>query len=143
MNTRTILSRILRSTRFLGLQSRPMPLNRSKHIIANKQVKVPDFVQEFKGMEPSFPCLTELSPRSKGSIGADPVYSQVLTGFQTFLYNQPFYFQYNEGVVPEMVVAYETWGQLNDDKSNVVLLYTGLSASSHARSNEVLSIDFL
>lgn len=31
-------------------------------------------------------------------------------------------------------IAYETWGTLNADKSNAILLHTGLSASSHAAS---------
>lgn len=40
------------------------------------------------------------------------------------------------GVLPEFDIAYETWGQLNEDKSNAILLHTGLSASSHARSTD-------
>ena len=34
-------------------------------------------------------------------------------------------------------MAYETWGELNAAKDNVVLLCTGLSASSHAKSHVV------
>lgn len=34
-------------------------------------------------------------------------------------------------------MAYETWGELNAEKSNAILLFTGLSASSHAKSNEM------
>jgi len=37
-------------------------------------------------------------------------------------------------VLPEFDIAYETWGTLNADKSNAILLHTGLSASSHAKS---------
>lgn len=37
-------------------------------------------------------------------------------------------------MLPEFDVAYETWGQLNSDKTNAILLHTGLSASSHAHS---------
>ena len=40
------------------------------------------------------------------------------------------------GILPEFNIAYETWGELNADKSNVILLSTGLSASSHAHSTE-------
>ena len=36
--------------------------------------------------------------------------------------------------MPEFNVAYESWGKLNEDKSNAILLHTGLSASSHAHS---------
>lgn len=40
-------------------------------------------------------------------------------------------------MLPSFTVAYETWGTLNADKSNVILLHTGLSASSHAHSTEL------
>lgn len=36
-----------------------------------------------------------------------------------------------------MEVAYETWGELNERKDNAILLCTGLSASSHAKSQKV------
>ena len=35
-----------------------------------------------------------------------------------------------------LTVAYETWGTLNKEKSNAVLLHTGLSSSAHAKSSE-------
>jgi homoserine O-acetyltransferase len=38
------------------------------------------------------------------------------------------------GILREFDIAYETWGEMNADKSNVILLHTGLSASSHAHS---------
>lgn len=41
------------------------------------------------------------------------------------------------GVLPQFNIAYETWGRLNRDKSNVILLHTGLSASSHAHSTDI------
>lgn len=40
------------------------------------------------------------------------------------------------GILPAFDIAYETWGRLNSDKSNAILLHTGLSASSHAHSTE-------
>ena len=40
-------------------------------------------------------------------------------------------------------MAYETWGELNEAKDNVVLLCTGLSASSHAKSHVVRLIDII
>lgn len=39
-------------------------------------------------------------------------------------------------MLPSFDIAYETWGTLNADKSNAILLHTGLSASSHAKSTE-------
>src|SRR5262245_23974029 len=41
----------------------------------------------------------------------------------------------NGGVLPEVDVAYETWGRLSAQKDNVVLLVTGLSPGAHARSS--------
>ena len=41
------------------------------------------------------------------------------------------------GTVEEMELVYETWGELNEEKDNAILLHTGLSASSHAKSHEV------
>lgn len=37
--------------------------------------------------------------------------------------------------LPELKVAYEMWGTLNSNKDNAILLHTGMSASSHARSH--------
>ena len=73
----------------------------------------------------------------------EPIYSKVNSGFKTFLHDQPFHFKYNDGVIPELEVAYETWGKLNEAKDNVVLLCTGLSASSHAKSHVVRLIKII
>ena len=35
-----------------------------------------------------------------------------------------------------ITMRYETWGKLSKDKSNAILILTGLSASSHAASTE-------
>ena len=65
------------------------------------------------------------------------MYSKTVSGYKTFVHKKPFHFQYNEGVIPQMEVAYETWGELNERKDNAILLCTGLSASSHAKSQKV------
>lgn len=85
----------------------------------------------------SFPCLDaqdakseQLSARSLQS-GPEPSYT---TGqHERFHCEEPLLLDWS-GVLPEFDIAYETWGQLNADKSNVILLHTGLSASSHAHS---------
>jgi len=41
----------------------------------------------------------------------------------------------NGGVLPQVDIAYETWGRLSPAKDNVVLLVTGLSPGAHARSS--------
>jgi len=40
------------------------------------------------------------------------------------------------GVLPSFTLAYETWGKLNADHSNAVLILTGLSPNAHAASSE-------
>jgi homoserine O-acetyltransferase len=84
-----------------------------------------------------FPCLDErdqksatLSSRSLAS-GPEPSYT---TGQHLkFHSNEPLLLDWG-GVLPQYDIAYETWGQLNGDRSNAILLHTGLSASSHAHS---------
>jgi homoserine O-acetyltransferase len=39
------------------------------------------------------------------------------------------------GVLPQVDIAYETWGTLSPGKDNVLLLVTGLSPGAHARSS--------
>lgn len=40
------------------------------------------------------------------------------------------------GVLHGARVAYETWGELNADRSNAILLFTGLSPPAHAKSSQ-------
>jgi homoserine O-acetyltransferase len=39
------------------------------------------------------------------------------------------------GYLQSPVVAYETWGQLNEARDNAVLIFSGLSPSAHAASS--------
>ncbi|ODO06845.1 homoserine O-acetyltransferase [Cryptococcus amylolentus CBS 6273] len=48
---------------------------------------------------------------------------------------EPLPLLYSPTPLPPFTVAYETWGTLNADASNAILLHTGLSASSHVASN--------
>jgi homoserine O-acetyltransferase len=41
----------------------------------------------------------------------------------------------NGGVLPQVDIAYETWGRLSPARDNVLLLVTGLSPGAHARSS--------
>ena len=47
---------------------------------------------------------------------------------------EPFLFE-SGGSIPQVSLAYETWGVLNPQADNAVLLLTGLSPSAHARSS--------
>jgi homoserine O-acetyltransferase/O-succinyltransferase len=42
---------------------------------------------------------------------------------------------YRGGVLSNAVVAYETWGRLNEARDNVIAIFTGLSPSAHAASS--------
>ena len=86
--------------------------------------------RSFAGLEQQFPCLLK-NPSS----GPEPEYHKVVSGYKTFVHSQPFYLRYNKCVLPEVKIAYETWGELNADRSNAILLAAGLSASSHAKSH--------
>ena len=48
----------------------------------------------------------------------------------------PFYCQYG-GVLPNLNITYESWGELNNEKNNTILVQHGLSANPHARSHNV------
>lgn len=96
-----------------------------------------------------FPCLDRLekkteeltnspdklfcSPATSLSGGPEPSYSKVQSGYQVYKHSEPVFFD-NGGFLPEYEIAYETWGTLSPNKDNVVLIHTGLSASSHAKS---------
>lgn len=92
----------------------------------------------------SFPCLDRLESRTaqlksiRSSSGPEPSY--VTGAHKSFHLSSPLHLDYG-GVLPEYKLAYETWGELNADKSNAILLFTGLSASSHAKSNELNSAE--
>ncbi|MBO6564981.1 MAG: homoserine O-acetyltransferase [Pseudomonadales bacterium] len=45
-------------------------------------------------------------------------------------------FKMRNGHLEQPVVAYETWGELNFQRDNGILLFTGLSPSAHAASSE-------
>ena len=66
--------------------------------------------------------------------GPEPVYDRVVSGYETFRSAQPFVCEWG-GVLPEITLAYETWGERSASGDNGILIHTGLSASSHARSH--------
>ncbi|CEH16059.1 homoserine o-acetyltransferase [Ceraceosorus bombacis] len=83
------------------------------------------------------PSLTENESKaarlSSGDDGGpEPAYSPP-KGYLTFSSEKSLKLDYG-GELPRFDIAYETWGKLNEKKDNVVLLHTGLSASSHAAS---------
>lgn len=83
----------------------------------------------------NFPIASTSQPNSSAEDqnGPEPAYSAVVSGYEVFHYPEAFQLDYG-GVLPNLDIAYETWGSLNEGKSNAILLHTGLSASSHAHS---------
>ncbi|KAA1082014.1 hypothetical protein PGTUg99_032653 [Puccinia graminis f. sp. tritici] len=57
------------------------------------------------------------------------------TGYQIYHHSTPFKLDYGQSL-PSFDLAYEVWGKLSERKDNVLLLHTGLPASSHAKSHE-------
>ena len=57
--------------------------------------------------------------------------SEVSTQFVTFRDETPLRFR-EGGELPEAVLAYESWGELNADASNAILVFHALSGSHHA-----------
>jgi homoserine O-acetyltransferase len=88
-----------------------------------------------------FPCLDALENRSatlekqasarSDKSGPEPSYTVGAT--QVYRCEEPLLLDHG-GQLHEFDIAYETWGQMNAARSNVILLHTGLSASSHAHS---------
>ncbi|PCH41454.1 homoserine acetyltransferase [Wolfiporia cocos MD-104 SS10] len=104
---------------------------------------------------PSFPCVeahaaresrlrsavcsaTSLtSPTPSSSTGPEPPYARPNpTSYKIYHSDQSLPLTYAPPL-PSFDVAYETWGTLSPAKDNVILLHTGLSASSHAASTEL------
>nr|CAG8434924.1 9480_t:CDS:2 [Entrophospora candida] len=91
-----------------------------------------------KGTNPplSFPCIDQNQFRTLSLDGGpEPNYEKIITGYKTFHYDKSFICDYG-GILPELDIAYETWGELNEKKSNAIIIQTGLSGSSHAKSHE-------
>lgn len=88
----------------------------------------------------SFPCLDAVESRSatlearSSTSGPEPSYTTGAT--LKYHCDEPILLDWG-GTLREFDIAYETWGTLNKDKSNAILLHTGLSASSHAHSTEI------
>lgn len=110
---------------------------------------------------PSFPCVdahaaresrllaaafsnSTPSPSSSSSpngSGPEPPYARPNpSSYKVYRHTKPVPLTY-ASPLPEFDIAYETWGELNAAKDNVILLHTGLSASSHAASTELNPAD--
>lgn len=146
----TLARSIPRASRRTNPRTRfaPLPAPRGLHssVQSSSQAAAQKPVPEDEPITPSikntplsFPCLDNLEDKtrkltSKRSLsGPEPSYTAGET--KKFHSDEPILLDWG-GVLPSFDVAYETWGSLDADKSNAILLHTGLSASSHAHSTE-------
>lgn len=112
----------------------------AQHAVAGIQEESPSQQPNPSNPALSFPCLdaqevrtASLLNRSSAS-GPEPSYT---TGRHRNWHSQaPLLLDWG-GVLPQFNIAHESWGRLNDQKSNAILLHTGLSASSHAHSTDI------
>ena len=108
-----------------------------------------------KNAPPSFPCVDAHAARearlqqgfqdaisgspsssASSSSGPEPPYARPSPkSCKIYHHPEPLDLVYT-GSLPSFDIAYETWGTLSPKKDNVILLHTGLSASSHAASTE-------
>ncbi|TVY60688.1 Serine O-succinyltransferase [Lachnellula suecica] len=134
-----IASRIPRAARQLSTIQKPVIArhNGTRQLHAQPPKKAEQLDASNPAM--AFPCLDALESKSLTlearslSSGPEPSYTSGATLSHHIA--EPLLLDWG-GVLPSFDIAYETWGTLNSDKSNVILLHTGLSASSHAHSTE-------
>lgn len=75
--------------------------------------------------------------------GSEPNYARTDETADEIIIHSPEPFTTKHGgILPDVNIAYEAWGQLNNEKDNVILLNHGLSASSHAKTNSVSILTF-
>ncbi|THX55714.1 homoserine acetyltransferase [Aureobasidium pullulans] len=127
-------------TRFLPIQRSMHSTSRlASQAAAGQPIVEAERPHETPAVNPplSFPCLdaldkkTQTLTKKRSLSGPEPSYAPGAT--ETFHCPSPLLLDWG-GVLPSFDIAYETWGNLNADKSNAILLHTGLSASSHAKS---------
>ncbi|ETI22984.1 homoserine O-acetyltransferase [Cladophialophora carrionii CBS 160.54] len=119
----------------------------SLHTRAPRRAQAASAVRDEENYEPpvssnpamSFPCLDAQEQKTAAlqtrSLASGPEPSYTTGSHMVFHSDEPILLDWG-GILPEFDIAHETWGTLNADKSNAILLHTGLSASSHAHSTE-------
>ncbi|KAJ7648506.1 Alpha/Beta hydrolase protein [Mycena rosella] len=115
--------------------------------------RLPRLVPRLRGVRysssiPRFPCVEAHATResrlasgpstlrsSSSSSGPEPPYARPNpASYNMFHSPTPLPLTYHSSPLPAFDIAYETWGTLSPARDNVILLHTGLSASSHAAS---------
>jgi homoserine acetyltransferase len=91
-------------------------------------------IRESRIIASSLPHFSQTPSTPSTDSGPEPPYARP-SPLSYNVYHHPFPLQltYSE-TLPSFDIAYETWGTLSPTRDNVILLHTGLSASSHAAS---------
>ncbi|KAJ7498691.1 Alpha/Beta hydrolase protein [Mycena latifolia] len=120
-------------------------------------LRLPRLVPRLRGVRcsssaPRFPCVEAHATRqsrlasspafayrpsaaASSSSGPEPPYARPNPASYTVFHSpNPLPLTYHSSPLQAFDIAYETWGTLSPTKDNVILLHTGLSASSHAAS---------
>lgn len=94
--------------------------------------------RESKILASSFHRYSQIGiPASSSDSGPEPPYARPNPlSYNTYHHQYPLDLTYGS-TLPSFDIAYETWGTLSPSHDNVILLHTGLSASSHAASTEL------
>ncbi|KAJ7781000.1 Alpha/Beta hydrolase protein [Mycena metata] len=113
-------------------------------------LRLPRLVPRLRGLRysssiPRFPCVEAHATRESriassfsSSSGPEPPYARPNpASYTVFNSTTPLRLTYHSSFLPTFDIAYETWGTLSPARDNVILLHTGLSASSHAASTPV------
>jgi len=144
--------RLVRAAAASATVGHPRPLSSSAQRL--KAAGHPDTLPSTTRPLPTFPCvaqhaaresriLTQRASQGQGqtpssdpsSSGPEPPYARPSPStYQTYHHDRPLPLVYSDTPLPELDIAYETWGTLSPARDNVILLHTGLSASSHAAS---------
>ncbi|KAJ1906985.1 homoserine O-acetyltransferase, partial [Tieghemiomyces parasiticus] len=87
----------------------------------------------------TFPCVDRMEERTRqlqnDPVAASQVDHRAPVGHHSFIHDRPFLCDYGGWLPQGFRLAYETWGTLNAGQTNAILIHTGLSANSHARSH--------
>lgn len=126
--------------------------NISKPILRNAPTRLSRAarLRPFSTVSPHFPCVEAHATResmlkensrasspssSQSESGPEPTYARPNpASYNVYHHPHPLPMTYSTQPLPSFDIAYETWGTLSSNRDNVILLHTGLSASSHAAS---------
>ncbi|XP_065068606.1 uncharacterized protein LOC135693943 [Rhopilema esculentum] len=79
--------------------------------------------------------IAQKKPKSPQD-GPEPSYERISFSEEKFYHHHYQFICEHGGVLPNITIAFETWGKLNRRKDNAVLIFSGLSGSSHAKSHQ-------